>query len=118
MGTESSLFHMEDITKDNRFIEFDKKTGIGDLLFVRIEQDIMHYRFCRIRDNVKECLLLEFDDRDNNQCQISFFQEDKCKREISNCQQWALYTPSDGWKLLSLNQPPFKLVKLLKKMNF
>lgn len=109
---------MEEITKEDMFIEFDKKTGLGDLLFVSIEPEIMHYRFCRIRDNVKECFFIEFDDRDNNQYQISFFQEDKGKREILNCQQWALYTPSDGWKLLSLNQPPYKLESLLEKIDF
>ena len=108
---------MEKAAKDNMFVEFDKKTGLGDLLFVSIESKIMHYRFCRIRDNVKECFVLEFDDRNNNQYKISYFQEDKGKREILNCLQWALYTPSDGWKLLSLNQPPFKLVKLLKMMD-
>lgn len=105
------------MTKEDMFVEFDKKTGLGDLLFVSIEPEIMHYRFCRIRDYVKECFFLEFDDRDNNQYQISFFQEDKGRREISNCLQWALSIPSDGWKLLSLNQPPFKLESLLKKID-
>lgn len=108
---------MEEITKEDMFVEFDKKTGLGDLLFVSIEPEIMHYRFCRIRDYVKECFFLEFDDRDNNQYQISFFQEDKGKREILNCQQWALYTPSDGWKRLSLNQPPINLIQLLKVID-
>lgn len=64
---------MEEMTKEDMFVEFDKKTGLGDLLFVSIEPEIMHYRFCRIRDYVKECFFLEFDDRDNNQYQISFF---------------------------------------------
>ena len=108
---------MEEITKENMFVEFDKKTGIGDLLFVRIESDIMHYRFCRIRDDVKECFFLEFDDCDNNQYQISFFQEDKGRREISNCLQWALSIPSDDWKLISFNQPPIKFEKIIKKMD-
>ena len=108
---------MEEMTKEDMFVEFDKKTGLGDLLFVSIEPEIMHYRFCRIRDCVKECFFLEFDDRDNNQYQISFFQEDKGKREIMNCLQWALSIPSDDWKLISFNQPPIKLVQLLKKMD-
>lgn len=75
---------MEEITKDNMFVEFDKKTGIGDLLFVNIEPDIMHYRFCRIRDNVKECFFLEFDDRDNNQYQIFFFKKTKANVKYQN----------------------------------
>ena len=60
---------MEEMTKEDMFVEFDKKTGLGDLLFVSIEPEIMHYRFCRIRDYVKECFFLEFDDRDNNRRQ-------------------------------------------------
>ena len=41
------------------FIEFNEKTGVGDLLFVNMNQPTK-YRFYRRRDSWDECYMVEF----------------------------------------------------------
>lgn len=42
-----------------KFIEFNEKSGIGDLLFVNMGQSTV-YRFYRRRDSWDECYMVEF----------------------------------------------------------
>lgn len=42
-----------------QFIEFDEKSGIGDLLFVNMSHRFQ-YRFYRRRENMDECYMVEF----------------------------------------------------------
>lgn len=42
-----------------QFIEFDEKSGIGDLLFVNMNHPT-EYRFYRRRENLNECYMIEF----------------------------------------------------------
>lgn len=101
----------------NQLIEFDPKTGIGDLLFVDTESDLKQFLFCRIKPNVEDCYYIEFKSESG---WYAFHSPNRCDGQYATLmryKQWGIDKPDKKWRRLSLNQPPYIVYEIINKMN-
>ena len=101
----------------NNLLEFDSKTGIGDLLFVDTESDLKQFLFCSYKPNVEDCYYIEFNSESGWYAFYSPSQRDGHYYTLMRYKQWGIDKPDNKWKRLSLNQPPYILFKIINKMN-
>lgn len=101
----------------NQLIEFDPKTGIGDLLFVDTESDLKQFLFCRIKPNVEDCYYIEFKSESGWYAFHSPNRRDGQYATLMRYKQWGIDKPDKKWRRLSLNQPPYIVYEIINKMN-
>ena len=84
-----------------KLIEYDRSTGIGDLLFVN-RNNYRQFRFYRIRDLWNDCFVMEFETGCSKPKNIYWGNDYEGKRRIS--EHFLFFPPIERieWKLVNI----------------